>query len=166
MINGTEPANSQASSVPYAYYMPINGYISKSFNTELAVWSATMNDYRAHCGIDIEAPRGTAVLAFADGTVRSVYRDPFMGCCLCIEHDGGMKSYYMNLSGEYPADVTEGSAVYCGQTIASVGETASAEASDPTHLHFEVTVDGKYVDPLEYLDYDPVAVQSYEDETE
>ena len=164
--SGSAAESAQASSVPYKYYMPINGYISKSFNTELAVWSPTMNDYRAHCGIDIEAPQGNAVKAFADGVISAVYRDQFMGDCVCIDHDGGMKSYYMNLSGEYPSDVFEGACVACGQTIGSVGSTAALEAAEPSHLHFEVRVDGKSVDPLEYLDYDPIAVQSYEDTAE
>ena len=151
------------SALPYSYYMPINGYISKGYSTELAVYSAPMTDYRAHCGIDIEAPRGTAVSSFADGTVETIWNDQFMGACMCISHDGGMKSYYMNLSGEYPAGIEEGARVVCGQPVASVGNTAALEASDTSHLHFEVTVDGKHVDPLGYLDYNPLAVQDYED---
>ena len=157
IINGTEPAE-QTSAVPYSYCMPVNGYIAKSFNNELAVWSETMRDYRAHCGIDLEAPEGTEVLAFADGKIAAVYKDQFMGDCVCIEHSGGMRSYYMNLSGVYPDNVTVGADVACGQVVGSVGKTASLEAYDPSHLHFEVTVDGARVDPLNYVEYDPASV--------
>ena len=161
IVNGTEPAD-LASAVPYSYNLPVRGEVSKSFSDKLAVWSSTMNDYRAHLGVDFDVPQGEAVMAFADGTVSAMWNDPFMGYCVCIEHTGGMKSYYMNLSGEYPPGLEPGAAVIGGQMIGSVGCSAKIEASDPTHLHFEVTVDGAHVDPLDYLEI-PTA-GGYEDE--
>ncbi len=161
----TEPADASAdgapepdapiAGLPYVYDMPVDGYISKDFDLEMAVYSLTMDDYRVHAGIDIEAEVGSAVSAFADGTVSTVHRDPFMGYCICIEHDGGMKSYYMNLSPDCAEGVTEGTAVACGQVIGYVGDSAAIEAAQTPHLHFEVTVGGERVDPLDYLDYDP-----------
>ena len=160
IINGTEPANS-ANAEPYAYSAPVSGEIAKSFNGELAVWSATMNDYRAHLGIDIEAPEGEPVSAFADGTVTAIWEDQFMGSCICVDHSGGMKSIYMNLSPERPEGIVAGAAVACGQVIGKVGRTAKAEALDPAHLHFEVTVNGAHVDPLDYVQ---IGGGGYEDE--
>lgn len=153
-VNPPEP-DAPIAGAPYAYDMPLDGYISKSFDLELAVYSLTMDDYRVHAGIDIEGEVGSAVSAFADGTVDAVWRDQFMGWCVCLEHDGGMKSYYMNLSGEGAEGIEQGSAVSCGQIIGYVGDSAAVEAAQAPHLHFEVTVDGERVDPLDYLDYDP-----------
>ena len=141
--------------IPYAYCMPVEGYLSKPFDIEQAVYSLTMDDYRVHGGIDVEGEVGTEVAAFADGTVSYVTRDPFMGYCVCLEHSGGMKSYYMNLTSDIPAELTAGSEVSCGQIIGYVGDSAALEAAQTPHLHFEVTVNGKKVDPLDYLDYDP-----------
>lgn len=140
--------------IPYAYDMPLDGYVSKPFDIEQAVYSLTMDDYRVHTGIDIEGEVGGAVSAFADGTVGYVRRDPFMGYTVCIEHSGGMKSYYMNLSADIAEGIEAGAAVNCGQIIGYVGESAAVEAAQTPHLHFEVTVDGKKTDPLDYLDYD------------
>ena len=149
-----EGAAEPASALPEVFFMPVEGVISKGFNNELAVYSATMNDYRAHCGVDVDAAVGTAVGAFADGTVESVGRDRFMGCTVCVDHGGGMKSYYMNLAEDLPDGITVGSNVLCGQTVGYVGATAAAEAADPPHLHFEVTVNGARVDPLGYAEYE------------
>lgn len=157
----SEPADTEADApiagLPYSYDMPVDGHISKDFDLDMLVYSITMDDYRVHSGIDIEAEIETEVSAFADGTVTTIWRDSFMGYCMCIEHDGGMKSYYMNLSGSYPEGVTEGTSVACGQVIGYVGESAALEAAQTPHLHFEVTVNGAKTDPLEYLDYDPAA---------
>ena len=141
--------------IPYAYAMPLEGYVSKPFDIEQAVYSLTMDDYRVHSGIDVEGEIGAEVSAFADGVVSYVRRDPFMGYSLCIEHSGGMKSYYMNLTSDIPAELTEGVSVSCGQIIGYVGDSAALEAAQTPHLHFELTVNGKKTDPLEYLDYDP-----------
>ena len=135
--------------------MPVSGFVSKEHDLELAVYSLTMNDYRVHAGIDIECEVGREVAAFADGTVSTFWRDPFMGDCMALEHSGGMKSYYMNLSPEAAEGISEGTAVKCGQVIGYVGESASLEAAESSHLHFELTLDGARVDPLNYLDYDP-----------
>lgn len=140
--------------IPYAYAMPLEGYVSKDFDIEQAVYSLTMDDYRVHTGIDIEGEVGSPVAAFADGTVSYVSRDSFMGYTVCIEHSGGMKSYYMNLSSDLPDGIETGAAVTCGQQIGCVGDSAALEAAQTPHLHFEITVNGKKTDPLEYLDYD------------
>ena len=47
--------------------------------------------------------------------------------------------------------VTEGETVESGQTLGTVGTTSSFEALDDSHLHFEMTKDGEYVDPNIYI---------------
>ena len=152
-----KPSGVPVESTPESYVMPVGGYISKHHDLELAVYSLTMDDYRVHSGIDIECGVGQEVAAFADGTVSNIRRDPFMGYCMTIEHSGGMKSHYMNLSASAAEGVAEGSTVSCGQIIGYVGESAAIEAAQSPHLHFEVTVNGAKVDPLDYFEYDPAA---------
>ena len=121
----------------------------------------TMNDYRTHSGLDIEADVGTPVSAFAEGTVSDIYTHPFMGHCLEVTHTGGLVSKYMNLGETLPEGVEVGAKVFGGQTIGTIGDSASLEAADAPHLHFEVFCDGSPVDPIDYLEYD--TSMAYED---
>ncbi len=138
-------------SKPLTFVLPVQGYVSKQYSIDLPVYSLTMNDYRVHSGIDISATAGSAVSACADGTVESVYTDDFMGKCVVISHEDGLRSYYMGLSDTLVQGIEAGVQVSAGQTIAGVGETAAAEIADSTHLHFEMTKDGEHVDPTAYL---------------
>ncbi len=143
-------------SAPLEFYLPVTGYLSKDYSLDMPVFSLTMNDYRTHSGIDIQATVGSAVSAVADGEVTKRYTDPFMGVCVEVSHPGGLVSRYMNLGEEYPKDAEVGCPVYSGQTIACVGESAAIEAADTSHLHFELLLDGKRVDPLDYISYEPM----------
>lgn len=139
-------------SVPTEFCLPVTGHISKDYSMDLPVFSLTMNDYRTHSGIDIQAEIGTNVAAFAEGTVTDSYTDPFMGVCVEITHSGGMVSRYMNLGEEIPESVALGSKVDAGQTIGTVGCSAAIEAADEPHLHFEVVLNDLTVDPMNYIE--------------
>lgn len=145
-----------AASAPLEFYLPVTGYLSKDYSADMPVFSLTMNDYRTHSGIDIQATVGSAVSCVADGEVTKRYTDPFMGICVEVSHSGGLVSRYMNLGEEYPKDAEVGCPVYAGQTIACIGESAAIEAADASHLHFELLLDGKKVDPLDYISYEPM----------
>ena len=74
-----------------------------------------------------------------------------MGQCIAIKHNGDAVSIYKNVSAELPKGIIEGAKVKAGQQIATVGSTAMVEIADEPHLHFEMTVGGLAVDPLEYF---------------
>lgn len=133
---------------------PAEGYVTKAFDRDTLVYSLTMNDYRVHLGIDIAASLGDAVSAFADGTILYVYDDPMNGRAITIDHGEGLLSHYFNLAADIPEDIYEGALVHCGQTIGSVGDTTLIELSDENHLHFELTLNGEYIDPLEFVEYE------------
>ena len=135
------------------YKNPVEGTVSKTHDTETLVYSVTMNDYRVHTGIDVEAAVGTPVYAIADGTILKIYNDYLMGTCIEIEHGDGIVSCYRNLQETLPEGITEGAKVTAGQLIAGVGETAIIEQSDEAHLHFEMKKNGELVDPLDYVSY-------------
>ncbi len=152
-----EDASALPDNTPPEFILPASGYILKPHDLTQAVFSATMNDYRIHRGIDIEASIGDDVLCSADGTVESCYVDPFMGTCVEVAHSGGFVSYYKNLSPELPEGIEAGAQVSCGQVIGSVGESAIIEIADTAHLHFELSQNEMSLDPTEYLPEFPSA---------
>jgi murein DD-endopeptidase MepM/ murein hydrolase activator NlpD len=110
-----------------------------------------MNDYRVHLGIDISSEIGAPVRAFSDGVIEKIYKDHFMGKTIVINHGNGLKSYYMNLSDTLPDGIAEGVTVTPGTLIGAVGETAMRECADSPHLHFEIRLNDKLVDPTPYI---------------
>lgn len=130
---------------------PIVGKLSGVHDSEIQVFSQTMNDYRIHLGIDVLATENAPVYAAADGTVMQIWEDVRMGQCIAIKHSGDAVTVYKNLSADIPKEIIEGATVKCGQQIGSVGSSAMVEISDEPHLHFEMTVGGLSVDPLEYF---------------
>lgn len=134
--------------------LPANGIISKGHDMKNAVYSLTMNDYRVHQGIDIQCSVGDEVIACADGVVKSVGNDPFMGTSVIIDHGDGLVSYYKNLAEDVAEDIEVGAEIKEGQIIGAVGETAMIEVSDEPHLHFELELDGNQIDPVSILEYD------------
>ena len=133
------------------YLAPATGVVSKHHDLSVPVYSATMNDWRVHTGIDIATAEGADVLATAHGTVKSIYTDPFMGVCLELDHGNGVTSIYKNLSETMADGIAEGVTVTVGQKLGTVGGTAISEAADAAHLHFEMEYNGESADPLTYI---------------
>lgn len=151
-----DPTSDVGSKLP-SFSLPVSGKLSGVHDSELQVFSPTMNDYRVHLGIDILANEDTPVCAVADGTVIQIWEDVRMGQCIAVKHNGDAVSIYKNLSVDLPTGIIEGATVRAGQQIASVGSTAMVEVADEPHLHFEMTVGGLSVDPLEYFSSSDVA---------
>jgi murein DD-endopeptidase MepM/ murein hydrolase activator NlpD len=116
-----------------------------------------MNDYRVHLGIDIQTAENAPVYASADGKISKIWVDTLMGYCLAVEHSGDCVTIYKNLGATLPEGIAEGVSVRSGQLIATVGNSAMVEVADEPHLHFEMTVGGLSVDPLEYFSSNDVA---------
>ena len=133
------------------FLMPVNGTIGIGFSDSVPVFSQTMNDYRTHTGIDIMASLGSEVVAVADGVVTNVWTDPFMGTCVSIEHTGNAISVYQNLDPEVKDGIIIGASVKCGDVIGAVGESAMNEVAEEPHLHYELKINGKHVDPKDHL---------------
>lgn len=130
---------------------PVEGEIIKEFAKDNLVFSNTLNEWTTHVGIDIKAAKTTVVKAVYDGTVESIKNDPRYGLTVIIEHDDGYKTVYSNLlTSEF---VVEGEKVTTGQTIGTVGNTATFEVADESHLHFEILKDNVQVDPTIYIKY-------------
>ena len=146
---GSEDASPEET--PTVFLAPLDGVVSKYHDVATPVYSITMNDWRVHQGIDIAATLGDGVKATAKGTVKEIWQDPFMGHCLSIDHGNGVVSIYKNLAETLVDGVVVGKTLEAGEVFAAVGESASVESADSPHLHFEMEVDGKAVDPLSYI---------------
>lgn len=129
--------------------MPVEGEISKSFAKDSLVYSDTLQEWVVHLGVDIKAEKTTVVKASEAGTVKAIKNDPRYGLTVILEHEDGYSTVYSNLlTAEF---VTEGETVEKGQTIGTVGNTATFEVAEESHLHFEMLKDGENVDPAMYL---------------
>lgn len=132
---------------------PTGGKLISEYSIEVPVFSVTMEDYRTHSGVDIFVSNGERILAAAGGTVKEIWEDPMMGTCISISHAGGAESIYMNVSPDFPEGIAVGANVSEGTFIAVGGESALAEISEEPHVHFELKINGEYVDPCDYIDF-------------
>ena len=115
------------------------------------MFSNTLNEWTTHVGIDISAEKTTVVKSAYEGTVESIKNDPRYGLTVIIAHQDGYKTIYSNLlTSEF---VVEGEKVTTGQTIGTVGNTATFEIADESHLHFEILKNNIQVDPTIYIKY-------------
>ena len=139
---------------PFKLTRPVQGYLMSVHDVEALSFSVTMQDFRTHNGIDIEAEAGTPVVAAAAGTVSAAYEDALMGYCLEIDHGDGYITVYRNLDETLPDGIQVGASVRAGQLIAAVGSSALIEQAELPHLHFELVKDETPIDPMSYLTYE------------
>lgn len=103
-----------------------------------------------HYGIDMAALKGTPVYAAADGKVIEAEHARGYGNTIIVKHNETYQTRYAHL---HKILVTVGDQVKKGDCIGQVGDTGSVRksGSDASHLHFEVYVAGKKMDPMRYL---------------
>ena len=130
-------------------FCPVEGEVLLGFAGDTLVYSKTLDQWTSHSGVDLSAPVGTPVLAVADGVVTLCENDPMMGYSITLEHEGGMKTVYANLD-QLPA-FEKGDTIRAGTEVGAVGATAIAESAEEPHLHFELHLDGKAVDPVPHV---------------
>ncbi len=102
------------------------------------------NVWRAHRGVDFAAPTGTKVRASSDGKVKFAGNQNGYGKVVILEHSGRYSTLYAHLSRISP-DLRPGTRVSQGDVIGAVGSTGWATGP---HLHYEMRIDGKHVDPM------------------
>jgi murein DD-endopeptidase MepM/ murein hydrolase activator NlpD len=123
--------------------MPTTGWLSSHFSQSRL--HPILHENRPHEGIDVSAPRNAPIIAPASGRVRAVGWVGGYGNSFEIDHGNGIVTRYAHCT---KVVVREGQTVSRGQLIATVGNTG---LSIGPHLHYEVHVDGKPVDPLRYV---------------
>jgi murein DD-endopeptidase MepM/ murein hydrolase activator NlpD len=133
-------AESQGSAGMFSW--PVTGTITSPFGWRSNPFGGAPE---FHQGLDIAAPTGTTVTAAAGGTVIMAQWYGGYGNYILIDHGGGYSTGYGHLSAIY---VSSGQVVQRGQAIGAVGSTGQ---STGPHLHFEVRIAGKPVDPAPRL---------------
>jgi murein DD-endopeptidase MepM/ murein hydrolase activator NlpD len=123
--------------------MPTVGWLSSHFSESR--FHPVLHENLPHDGIDVSAPMGAPIIAPAAGRVISVSNEPGYGNTFQIDHGNGIVTKYAHCSKIL---VRTGQTVARHQPIATVGNTG---LSTGPHLHYEVHVNGKAVDPLKYV---------------
>lgn len=107
-----------------------------------------MRGRHMHNGLDIKAPRRSPVVATAHGKVIKVGWMRGYGRLVVIDHGGGLQTLYAHLQKYL---VKEGALVARGQKIGEVGASGRATCA---HVHYEVRIHGKPVDPIRYVPHE------------
>jgi murein DD-endopeptidase MepM/ murein hydrolase activator NlpD len=115
--------------------------VSSGFGTR---FHPIFKNWRAHTGVDFAAPRGTRVLATADGVVISAGSRGGYGNAVEVKHGSGIATLYAHLSG-FASGIRAGTRVRQGDVVGYVGSTGFATGP---HLHYEFKVAGIHQDPL------------------
>lgn len=121
---------------------PLSGIITSRFGGRRSPGGIGSTN---HKGLDIAAKRGTTIKAAAAGTVKFAGYKGSLGNLVIIDHGNGMQTYYGHSSKIY---VKKGQKVEAGEKIAAVGCTGAATGP---HLHFEIHIKGKVVNPQNYV---------------
>lgn len=100
--------------------------------------------WRSHNGVDYAAPTGTPIHATADGVVKSIGGQRGYGNTIVLEHHSGYSTLYAHQS-RFASGLKKGDKVSQGQLIGYVGSTGW---STGPHLHYELRINNKPVDPL------------------
>lgn len=132
------------------YVAPLDTYtVGKSASVSKLVYSSTLNQWRTHDGIDLMTSAGSSVKSIADGKVTAVKPTTLEGTVVTVTHADGLVSIYKGLAD---ASVNVGDSVTQGAVIGTVAENMMMEQRDGAHLHLEMKLSGKYVDPATYLE--------------
>ncbi|MCB1510482.1 MAG: M23 family metallopeptidase [Hyphomicrobiaceae bacterium] len=103
-----------------------------------------LNRRRMHAGIDWAAPYGTPILAAGKGVVEEAGRKGWYGNYVRLRHANGYKTAYAHMS-RFGHGIKTGTKVRQGQVIGYIGSTG---LSSGPHLHYEVLISSRHVDPL------------------
>ena len=114
--------------------------------SETPIYSETMDDYRAHLGVDFVGEDGQTVCAATAGTVTVVEEDALWNGSLSVDHGDGTVSVYRGID----PTAREGDAVCAGDPIGVLIGVPCEQAETPL-LHFELIRDGREADPLSWL---------------
>lgn len=123
-------------------YLPVEGGITSEFGERIHPTTGKVDN---HTGIDLDAKIGTEVKSVFDGFIEDIIEDKALGMLLVIDHGNGYKTRYAHLS---KINAEKGDNVKKGDIIALTGNTGITTGP---HLHFEVEVDGKAINPIEFI---------------
>jgi len=125
----------------------LNGYLLGELFGSRGYYSTSYNTKEVHHnGIDILAPRGTKILALANGVIKEAKYSQEYGNYIIIKNNEEYETLYAHLD---KINVKEGEAILQGKEIGTVGVTGNTTGP---HLHLELHYKGEPVNPLDYID--------------
>ena len=140
---GEDAAPAPSSSISIPSRMPLgNASLTSGYGMRT---HPVLGGRRAHAGVDLAAPTGTPIYATADGVISKAEWFSSYGLFVSIEHGAQLQTRYAHMSRIAVAD---GERVKKGDIIGYVGSTGR---STGPHLHYEVRVDGRAVNPIPYM---------------
>ena len=139
------PATSAEDAKPWKALVDGAAALSSGFGLRKDPFTGQMNQ---HDGIDVAAPMGASIRAFAAGSVTFSGWKAGYGTTVVVRHENGVESIYGHLSKSL---VQVGEQVACHMPIACVGSTGRSTGA---HLHFEVRKNGRAMDPVPLLNRD------------
>jgi len=123
--------------------MPTTGFLTSRFS--MIRYHPILHENRPHLGIDITAAFGSQIIAPAAGRVIKVGYENGYGLMVVLDHGYGIETKYAHMSR---TAVNVGQLVKRGDRLGWVGSTG---LSTGPHLHYEVLLNGRPVDPLRYI---------------
>jgi len=123
---------------------PLTGRITSKFGTRIHPFT---KEKSFHNGVDISVPKGTAIVAPADGIITEVWDHKHGGRSLAMLSDSRVRFGFAHLDKRMVAIHTR---VKAGEKIAESGNTG--RSTNP-HLHFTVTINGLWVDPQAHFTF-------------
>ena len=99
---------------------------------------------KMHTGVDWAAPSGTPIYAAGNGTIEKVGWESGYGKFILVRHNNGYETAYGHMSA-YARGMDEGKRIRQGQVIGFVGSTGLSTGS---HVHYEIRINGRFVDPM------------------
>ena len=114
--------------------------------SEKTVYYKTLNVWKPHLGVDFAGNLGEDVFAMTGGAVTKIYDDKLYGKTVEISTDDAVVVY----NGMGTVTVTEGQSVDAASKIGVIG-SVPCEADDKNHIHIAVRIDGKYADPISFI---------------
>jgi murein DD-endopeptidase MepM/ murein hydrolase activator NlpD len=140
LVARLEDRREQLAATPSVW--PANGYVTSGYGNRISPFTGRL---QFHAGIDIAAEFGTPIIAPANGVVSFVGRKGPLGKAVVIDHGYGLRTTFGHTDEIY---VHVGQHVTRGAKIASIGSTGR---STGPHVHYQVQVNGRTVDPSNYI---------------
>jgi murein DD-endopeptidase MepM/ murein hydrolase activator NlpD len=128
-------------------YLPFGRPVKGSITSKYGKRKDPLNQKTAfHTGIDFRGKKGEPILATADGVVKKAFRNGGYGNYVLIDHGNGYTTSFSHMQKYL---VRKGDKIHRGQLIGLVGNSGRSTGS---HLHYEITMDKKTINPYNFLE--------------
>ncbi len=131
-----------------SFSLPASEYtVLKEASVDKLVYMPSLNMWKTHNGIDLGVKENTEIKSVFSGKVVKVEQSTLEGVVVTVNLSNGMTAIYKSLAS---TTLKEGDKIDNGAVVGIAG-TMLSESDMGTHLHLELKKDGKYVDPVEFI---------------